>query len=412
MTRMTIEFDHHSPDFAQHKREIYTDLRSRCPIAETGNYGGFYILSKYDDVVTVAKNPDTFASGDDRVIGGYKQGVNVPSDSVTPAGGVLQMDPPLHNEFRRLVSAHWSPTAARNQQARWENYTNWLIDKFIERGEIEIISALLSPLPAMVTLNFLGIPVDSYTLYSDAMHEMMYTPPDSPNRPRVEAMLGEMKDQLSYWGKRKRAEPQDDYLSFLNTVEIGGKVLTDEQVLAEALLVIGGGLDTTTTLLEHTLIHLHRNHDHRDWLLADRSRLTAACEEFLRYYAPVPGLGRTVVRECTIRDTTFVPRDRVFILMHSANLDEEAFPHADKVILDRPNNKHVAFGTGQHRCLGQHQARQMWATVLWQVLIRFPDYRVLEDEVEGYPAQGTTAGFVKMPVRFTPGRSLGIVRES
>jgi cytochrome P450 len=401
------QFDHHSAEFAADRSGVFETIRSQCPVAHTDRHGGYWVISKYADVVRVAKDPQTFASGDDRASGGFKQGVNIPGDAVTPAGGVLQLDPPEHNQFRRIVSSKWSPTAATRVREDWEADTTWLIDQFIEKGECESLSDLLSPMPAMVTLRFLGIPLQNYRLYSDAMHMMMFTPPDAPERPRVEEMLAEMTEELRHWVERKRVEPGDDYLTFLNGVEVDGKTLSADRVLSEALLTIGGGLDTTTALMSHTVLHLSRNRADKAWLMADRSRMQPACEEFLRFYAPVPGIGRTAMSNCLLRDAEIAPGDRLFVAFASANLDQEVFEDANQIRLDRTNNNHVTFGVGQHRCLGQHQARQMWDIVIWQILTRMPDFEVVEAEIEPYPFQGTTNGFITMPLRFTPGPRLG-----
>ena len=195
----------------------------------------------------------------------------------------------------------------------------------------------------------------------------------------------------------------DNVLTSLKNAEVEGKPISIDMMESMILLLIGGGVDTTTSLAGQAFMWLHKNPDKREWLRHNLDKVKWITEEFLRYSSPVTTQARTVVREVEIDGETLRPGDRVLLCLASANHDPQQFPSPDEVIFDREVNRHVAFGVGTHRCLGSNLARATFEAMVTEVLTRLPDYRVDEELATLYPAQGLVNGYVRLPVTFTPG---------
>ncbi|MFD6103216.1 cytochrome P450, partial [Nocardia salmonicida] len=174
-------------------------------------------------------------------------------------------------------------------------------------------------------------------------------------------------------------------------------------------LLIGGGFDTTTALTAHALEWLSENPDQRETLSRDRDELLdSATEEFLRYYTPAPGDGRTIAEDCEVVGTEFKEGDRVWLSWAMANRDPAVFDDPNEVILDRRRNRHYSFGLGVHRCIGSNVARTVFKRMLLAVLDRMPDYRCDPETTVHYDTIGVIQGMRHLPATFTPGPRLGL----
>ncbi|MDG2003891.1 MAG: cytochrome P450, partial [Novosphingobium sp.] len=168
--------------------------------------------------------------------------------------------------------------------------------------------------------------------------------------------------------------------------------------------VIGGGADTTTSLLGNTFIYLSHHPEAGRRLLAEPEIAPYACEEFMRYFTPIHSSARTVKKPLEVAGTVLDAGSKVLIAYASANRDERYFEDPDTVKLDRFPNPHIGFGAGIHRCLGSHMARQSFQALVFEVLRRLPDLRVLDDESKQYETTGTVNGWVRIPAHFNSGR--------
>jgi cytochrome P450 len=206
---------------------------------------------------------------------------------------------------------------------------------------------------------------------------------------------------------KRRANPETDLISFLVQLEIDGKKLGTEDIVAVCNAMIAGGMDTTTALLSSSFEYLDRDLAARRRLIEEPAMIPKACEEFLRYFTPVVCVGRTVMRDDEIDGAPVSPGDRVLLSWAAANLDEKVFPDPLTIDFDRDTTKHAAFGIGAHRCIGRHIAQTDFQVVLTEVFRRLPDYRLVEGAAVRYPTVGQINGYVKMPARFTPGPRTG-----
>jgi cytochrome P450 len=254
----------------------------------------------------------------------------------------------------------------------------------------------------------LGLPLADWVVYCEPSHASVYTPPNSPDIARVFAMLMEARARSTYWVEEIRKNPRPGLIDALIKSEIQGAPPSDKDILGAMGLLIGGGLDTTTALTAHSLEWLSENPGERDRLSRERDTLLdSATEEFLRFYTPAQGDGRTISADCEIADVQFREGDRLWLSWAMANRDETVFADPHNVQLDRKGNRHSSFGLGIHRCIGSNVARSTFKTMIRHVFDRMPDYVCDKAGAVHYDTTGVINGMKKLPATFTPGPRLG-----
>jgi cytochrome P450 len=293
----------------------------------------------------------------------------------------------------------FTPKAVRIREDYIRSVTDEHIGAFIDAGSCEIVSAFCAPVPAIVVLDWLGLPTEGWKQWSDAVLSQFENPgqtgPD-PSKIDLPAVLAEVQD--------RRANPRDDVLTALSQTEVDGALLNDLELLQIVAVVIFAGLDTTTNAVASSLIELQRHPDLRAELgrtPIDDPLWGSAIEELLRYVCPVQGFRRTAREEARVGDATVKPGERVFMLWASANFDDEIFDDPTRLDLHRNNNRHLSFGRGIHRCSGAHLARLEMTIMLQQLLHRIPDYEIDEQALHLHSDVGLVYGFGSVPMRFS-----------
>ena len=395
--RPTIDFDHHDPGFRP--LEAYAALRGSCPVGWSDRHGGFWVLTRYEDIANVARNDAVFSSARDEEGHG---GIVIPewnTDTSIP----IEMDPPEQMVYRRMLNQVFSPAAVQRLQPTIGDVVTRTVDAFIERGRCDLIEELTGPVPALVTVYVLGIPETHAKRLQGAVHDVFSAAVGTERAARGAKEMQWVAELLLEHVHERRRDPGPDVLSFLCAQRVEGEPLSDEVVTSIAKLIVGGGMDTTTSLTGQTLRYLSRHPDARRRLAGEPDLLDPATDEFLRVFAPSQSMGRTVMAEAAVGGCAMTPGERVLIPWVSANFDDAVFERPEEVVLDRPKNRHLSFGVGYHRCVGAHLAKAMFQTMMRQVLERLPDYRVLEDEVVEYADRGNQTGLDALPAVFTPG---------
>ena len=251
--RKMTAFDHHSPEYAENSRSINADLRAQCPVAHTDAHGGFWVISRYDDVVEAAKNDAAFASGHE-VNGVSPLGVTIPSSPVPMFP--IEMDPPDYLPYRKLLNPFFSPAASKSWQPRVTRWVDVCLDQVIEKGSFDIVDDLANPVPSLFTCEFLGLPIEHWRDYAEVQHEIIYTPPDEQERVimrYMEVAGPRLRDhhrapQESHGGRPHR-HPRHGRDRRCSPWLI-------EMVLSMVNLVMAGGFDTTTAVTANSLIYL------------------------------------------------------------------------------------------------------------------------------------------------------------
>jgi cytochrome P450 len=403
-------YDRHAPDYRNHFEEITEDLQARCPVAWTETHGGHWVVSGHQEVFDIARRADVL-SNDHDVTGerrGYK-GITIPSvEGRDTRGGFLEMDPPEQRHYRQALNPYLSPAAV----ARWRPVVDELVraslDEKIESGAIDFVDDLANIVPAVLTLAMMGLPLKDWPIYCEPAHAQVYTPPDSPDMPRVMQQSGEMHNRLQAAIPEIREHPRPGMIDALVRATINGETPNDTEITGVLGLLIGGGFDTTTALTAHSLEWLSEHPDERERLSRERDTLLdSATEEFLRFFTPAPGDGRTISADCEIAGTSFREGERLWLSWAMANRDATVFPEPNAIDLGRTGNRHTSFGLGIHRCIGSNVARMTFKRMLLAVLDRMPDYVCDPAGAVHYPTIGVIQGMQHLPATFTPGPRLG-----
>jgi len=405
--RPEIDFDQHSPEHAAHAVETFRDYRGRCPVAWSRNYGGFWLLTAYKDVFTALRDSKTFTSGRfENAEGKLDGGIAIPPlpYRLVPT----ETDLPEWEGPRMLLNRALSPTAVLAFRDRARNFTTLLIDRHVASGRMDLVLDLANPLPAIMTMELVGLPLEHWEKFAEPFHAYPSSRPGSPEHARAIEGIEWIYGQLSDLVNQRRGAPRDDLTSrILAAQRPEGRPYTHDEIVELLVQVVAGGVDTTTSLTANAFWHLHTCHDDRRRLIEDPSLFKPATEEFLRFYTPIQNEGRTASRDCSIGGQDIAAGERVLLSLASANRDGTEFEDADRFVIDRQHNLHAAFGLGMHRCVGSHFARMLFEIMLFAVLDRIPDYEVIEAGAERYPVISAVNGWATMPVRFTPGAAKG-----
>lgn len=403
ITDGTFDVDHQSPAFVANRFERYAELRAACPVARNPNHGGFWMVTDYESVSQVARDNETFAHRYEleAADGIAYQGIcGVPRPAGTPRQGVSEYDGRHHGDLRRALNPHVSPSAVEALRPRMEALCTEFIDGFIEAGSCDLVRDYATPVPAILTLEMMGMPSDNWKHYADFFHASSSYGRDSEEFIAAMGRWQDMWDEIAGYAAYRRRNPGDDVTSTLVSCEVDGRALTDDEVTGAMWNLVAGGIDTTTALVSWGLHHLGTTPADRDRLIADPSRIPLAVEEFLRFYSPNESLTRTATRDVELGGRQITRGDVVFISWVSANHDEAEFDRADAIDIGRFPNRHIAFGLGGHRCLGSHLARVESEVMIAHVLGRLPDYMIDEARFRPYPGNLLLTGVVTMPVTF------------
>ena len=401
-----FHFDRHTPDYIDLFEDLTHQLHAKCPIAWTETYGGHWVASGYDEVFAIARDATLLSNDYDfrNERKGY-QGITIPGHPGRESrGGFLEMDPPEQRDFRHILDPYLSPAAVVRWAPMVADLTRACLDERIETGTIDFVDELANIVPAVMTMAMLGLPLVDWVIYNEPAHATVYTPPDSPDMPRVMAGAIAMGVRLTESIGEVRAHPRPGIVHALCTGLVCGEPVPDVDIRDTLTLLIGGGFDTTTSLTAHSLEWLGEHPAERDRLRADfAGLLDSATEEFLRFYTPAPGDGRTVTRPYELCGRTLEEGDRLWLSWSMANRDPAVFPDPDVIKIDRKHNRHTSFGLGLHRCIGSNVARSVFKTMLRTVLERMPDYRCDPAGAVHYDTIGVINGMKHLPATFTAG---------
>src|SRR6202034_1338042 len=340
---------------------------------------------------------------------GY-QGISIPKAKRASGvrGGILEMDEPEHRIYRTVLNPYLSPAAVKRWVRFIDEVTRACLDEKIEGGRIDFVDDLANIVPAVLTLAMLGIPLKNWAIYSEPVHASVYTPEHSPDIDKIVAMHRQMGLDLLNNMIEIRENPRPGIVNGLIQMRIDGEPAPDLEIMGNLGLVIGGGFDTTTALTAHSMEWLSQHPDERERLSCERDTLLdSATEEFLRFYTPAPGDGRTFSDDVEIEGTQFKEGERLWISWAMANRDPSVFEDPNKIIMERKGNRHFSFGLGVHRCIGSNVARTVFKSMLTAVLDRMPDYRCDPEGTVHYETIGVIQGMRNLPATFTPGSRLG-----
>ncbi|BBX62543.1 cytochrome P450 [Mycobacterium saskatchewanense] len=344
----------------------YDQLRSKCPVAHSDMDDGFYIVTKYDDVAAVTRDTDTFSSRE----------VVIPKTQFGPEfkdRPPVTADPPLHARYRRLLLPAFTQVRAQ----KWEPTIRKIVQETLEplRGtthcDVARVYAKRIPLRFMCAL--MGVPSEMEDKFTQWAHDCI----ESIDQDAMLHSVGELGQFLGEQVARRVEQPTDDLISTLMATEVDGWRLEGQDLVALLMVVLLAGLDTTWTVLSSTFLHLATHPEDRRRLVSEPELIPTAVEEALRFYSPV-ALSRETTRDARVGGVTIPAESMVLLSWPAANRDPDAFPDADKFVVDRAENRHIAFGSGIHRCVGAPIARLELRIALEEWLQVIPEFE-LED---------------------------------
>jgi cholest-4-en-3-one 26-monooxygenase len=307
-------------------------------------------ISRYDDVVEIEKRKDIFINSD-QTKGGYRP--NIPADAA-----IIGLDDPLHVKRRNLVSRRFTPRAV----TAWDEHIREVVTNLLDAveaggGEAEIVGELAAPLPAMMIGRLLGFDEDRWPELQ-AWSERTIALGGGPRYMNEDGVLAAMEfaQAANDLYEAKRGCPAEDVMSVWTRAEIDGEPLSTADVIADCLLLLDGGAETTRTVIARTLLNLIARPD--QWqLLRDGADLTIAVEEFIRFVTPIHNMCRVATEDHVVGGETIRAGQQAVLMYSSANRDEAHFEQPERMDVTRQPNNHIAFGFGTHFCLGASLAR-------------------------------------------------------
>jgi cholest-4-en-3-one 26-monooxygenase len=358
--------------------EQFALLRREAPVfwqAEPEG-GGHWAVTRHHDVVTVNREVDTYSSGRKGALlfePPDEQGIE------TMRLLMLNMDPPMHTRYRRLVNKGFTPRMVSQLEERIVWRTNQILDKVTERGECDLVTEVSSELPLQVIAELLGVPEEDRHLVFDWSNRMIGR--DDPEYALTEEIAQSAAFELYAYADQltaeKRANPHDDVLSILTHAEVEGDKLSQLEIDVFFLLLAVAGNETTRNLISHGVHQLAEHPDQRKKLIEQPELLGSAIEEMLRYATPVMHFRRTAHHDTEIAGQKIAEGDKVVFWHISANRDETVFDDPMRFDIERSPNEHVAFGGGgPHFCLGANLARMEIKVMFTELLRRVPDFEL------------------------------------
>jgi pimeloyl-[acyl-carrier protein] synthase len=316
---------------------------------------------------------------------------------------MLFMDAPSHTRLRSLAAYAFSPQRVHVLRGHIWEITNRLLDKVQGNDRMDVIADLAEPLPCIVTAEMLGVPVEDYPqlkAWSQDFAEMLGNFQHNPDRvPQILKSVGEMTAYFRSAMREQLIHPRDGLVRSLMTAEVQGDRLSEEEVIANCIVTMVGGQETTTNLIGNGVLSLLRNPSQLEKLRCDLSLIPSAVEELLRYESPSQHTARLAPEDTVLGEKRIRKRQAVIAVMAAGNRDPERFPDPDRLDIARADNRHLAFGWAAHFCFGAALARIEGQTAFELLLRRFSNW-TLEPGPLVWRTNLGLRGLTKLPIRF------------
>ena len=392
--------------YAEHgyPHDEWTQLRRDAPLHffELPGWPPFWAVTRHADIVEISKQPDIFLNGPGMTL------VRSRLDDESAATReqiktVINMDPPEHREYRKVGSPYFSPRALGQLDSLVADTARKLVDDLGPEGECDFIKEVASQHPLKVIARILGVPESDEPFILKLTNELFGS--EDPEFQRSEDRMAGMRqlfiDFWSYFNKvmeERRAQPRDDLASVFANAKIGGKPMGDLETMGYCLVTFTAGHETTRGGIGGGLLALIENPDQRERWAREPGLTPHAVDEIIRYVTPVNHMVRNAARDYELRGQKIRTGDRLVLFYASANRDEEVFDAPFELRLDRHPNRHLAFGVGEHFCMGAHLARKTSGAIFRELVTRLESL-----ELAGTPertASNLVPGYKHLPIRY------------
>lgn len=390
------------PEILANPYPLYNKLRTEDPV-HWDRFLQTWVVTRYADVVNVLHSFSADRTPTPEQLTAMGLSALNPIAKVM-VKQMLFMDAPMHTRLRGLASAAFTPAKVEVLRGHIQEIANDLLDRVQTHGRMDVIAEFAAPLPAIVTAEMLGVPTEDHAdlkKWSADFAEMLGNFQHNPDR--IHRVLESTNNLTTYFQKainRMREHPREGLIHSLMTAELNGDRLTDEEIVANCIVTMVGGQETTTNLIGNGLLTLMRNPE-KLVQLRDNSRLIpSAVEELLRYESPSQHTGRIAREDVQIGDKQIRKGQAVMAVMAAANRDPERFSDPDELILDRADNKHLAFGWSSHFCFGAPLARMEGQIAFETILRRLPTLKLVPGHLTWRNNSGLR-GLIGLPVTFS-----------
>ncbi|WNG22896.1 cytochrome P450 [Cystobacter fuscus] len=357
-----------APEVRANPYAVYAELRRHAPVCQV-DPGGYWVITRHDDVVAAFKNPQLFSNVGMRMATKPAWlGHNPFSDSM------IGQDPPQHTRLRNLVHRAFAPAVLARLEGRVRHYAEAIVARIPEGREVDFVDAFTLPLPASVIGEVIGLEPSLHSRckrWADDLTSISANPQDEKRREEIRAAVREAEAEMAKVLALRRREPREDLVTELLQARVEGESLGDAELMSFMFLLLVAGLETTIHLLGHCVRVLMERPDVLARLRADRSLLPRFIEEVLRYEPPVQAMGRLTTAEAELSGVRIPAGAKVMLLIGSANHDDARFPDADRFDMDREGVNNLPLGHGIHFCLGAPLARLEARIGLEVLLSRF-----------------------------------------
>lgn len=402
--------DMFDPESIARPHQVYARLREEAPVVWSEQTRG-WVLTRYEDVRRVLRNPEQFSSAQMRDgNGGIIGRTDIAIENVAPPSALTMLgaDRPDHTRLRKLLSLDFTPSKISRMEPRVAELCDKLLNGAADRNSFEVAKELAEPLPVSIIAELLGIPSEmgvQFKRWSDAATAPI--PPDATDE-QVTArnqQIVEFREYLEARIEERHARPTDDFIGRLVAAHDDESKLTDDELLAGINLLLLAGNETTTNLVSNAILALTRFPERQVELREHPELIDQAIEEFLRYDGSVQFTLRTAMAPAEFQGQPVAAGERVVVVLASANRDERVFEHPEELDFHRPKVKHLGFGDWIHICLGQFLARMETRAALLGVLREFPRFELAVPESDiVYRPNFNLRGPSYLPIRPVSGR--------
>jgi cytochrome P450 len=378
------------PDVLASPYPLYQQLRETDPV-HWDSYLHVWVVTRYTDVLTVLQRFLASRTPSPEKLSALGLDHLVPIARVM-VEQMLFLDPPAHGRIRQLAAAAFTPSRVELLRARITEIADTLIDRVVTMGGMEVMEDFANPLPAIVTAEMFGLVADDHRrlkCWSQDFAEMLGNFQHNPGR--ATNVLRSLEEMTSYFHEAVRRQAKghgEGLIARLATAEVDGDRLTEDEVVANLIVTMVGGLETTTNLIGNGLLTLLRHPEDLARLREDFSLIPTAIEELLRYESPSQHTARLVPEALELDGRHLKEGQAVIAVMGAANRDPERYPDPDHLDIARPDNRHLAFGWAAHHCFGAPLARIEGQVAFETILRRLPNLRLKPGPIGWRPNLG------------------------
>jgi cytochrome P450 len=356
-------FDFHGPAL-DNIFDTYKELREQCPVGRSEKHGGFWFLTKSEDIFAAEQAPDRFAVAPSMLLPAF--GTDIP---LIP----IDIDPPEHTDYRKILLPLFTPKAIAKLDDGMHQTARDLAHEVAQHDVVDVSHTFARPMPTIVFSRLAGFPEKDWPTFDRWVDDIIYERIVDPDRAWSAGQ--EVMDYFDDLIKRRDGHDDgDDLVAILCRAEVTGRKLTHDELLSYCYLLFLAGLDTTAWAIRSGLWYLANNPAAQKRLRENSDEIPTAAEEFLRTLSPVQAMARTCLKDTVLSGRQIKTGDRVVLVFGAGNRDPDTYVEPDEIVLDRQNNRHLAFGAGIHRCLGSNLGRQELVVALEEFLAAIPDF--------------------------------------